>query len=257
MHSYIRTTGLTLLLLAMMWTSVVGQKANSSALFPKPERLKLVGIGEPDPNVSWEFQKYIHAAFYPIGWSRDGKFAYLWEPADEACGCYFAEIIVQDLKTDKILWKEKIDGEMEPKIPETLENFWPNVQKRFSAKLRQYKIEPGQVFASVHPQIGFGDDRLTPRVNVDIKHDDIYEVEGSITIEMISEKSGSKILSTSVYKPKDLNAIRNAEIGGSLISPFEPRAAVIVVEEHRGYEGPPNITKIRIVGSTLNSGFKK
>lgn len=232
-------------------------KSVPTGLFEKPERLKLNGIGEPDPNVDYYKQKYIHALFYPIGWSRDGKFAYLWEPADEACGCYFAEIVIQDLKTDKIVWKEKYDHAVEPKIPETIDTVWPTVQKRYSAKLRQYKIEPIKGFSLVHPQIAFDGDVLTPKVNVDIEHDGIYEVEGSITVQMMSEKLGTKTLSRKVYLKKDLNAIRDAMITGSLISPFEPRAAVIVVEEHRGYEGPPNITKIRIVGSTLNSGFKK
>jgi hypothetical protein len=48
----------------------------------------------------------------------------------------------------------------------------------------------------------------------------------------------------------------DAELVGSLISPFEPRAVVIMVETHRGWEGPPHVTEIRIVGATLTTGFK-
>ena len=50
-------------------------------------------------------------AFYPIGWSRDGKFAYYFEPVDEECGCYFAELAIMDLRTDKVLWHYKNNRE--------------------------------------------------------------------------------------------------------------------------------------------------
>lgn len=38
--------------------------------------------------------------FFPIGWSKDGKFAYYLEPVDEACGCYFGKLVIVDLKND-------------------------------------------------------------------------------------------------------------------------------------------------------------
>ena len=58
-----------------------------------------------------EYNRLYVDGFYPIGWSRDGKFAYYIEPVDEACGCYFAELIIQDLRTDKIVWHFKNDPE--------------------------------------------------------------------------------------------------------------------------------------------------
>jgi hypothetical protein len=45
----------------------------------------------------------IPESFFPIGWSKDGKFAYYSEPVDEACGCYYAYLAIQDLRTDKII----------------------------------------------------------------------------------------------------------------------------------------------------------
>src|SRR5690349_14764325 len=58
-----------------------------------------------------EYRTLLEAGFYPIGWSREGKFAYYTEPVDEACGCYFAELVIKDLRTDKELWKFKNDPE--------------------------------------------------------------------------------------------------------------------------------------------------
>ena len=51
--------------------------------------------------------EFLEDKFYPIGWSKDGKFAYFVEPADEACGCYFGTFVIQDLKTDKVLWQHR------------------------------------------------------------------------------------------------------------------------------------------------------
>ena len=235
---------------------IFAQKPEAAASLPKPERLVLVGIGEPEPGVSWEKQTFITESFYPIGWSRDGKFAYFVEPPDEACGCYFGKFVIQDLKTDKILWQDDYTGEMEVVPEENIESFWPKKQKEYAAKLKEHGIEPSSDFRLLHPSIDHDGDVLTPRIDVRIKGDGVFEVEGAVRLNMDSKRSGTKVIMRDIYKKDEINTIRNAEVAGSLLSPFEPRAAVIVVQEMRGYEGPPHITTIKVVGSTLKTGFK-
>ena len=90
--------------------------------------------------------------FYPIGWSRDGKFAYYIEPVDEACGCYFGELIIQDLRTDKTLWpfkndpQERVDAQGAP-IDDDLRKLWKRNEKMFVDKLREHKIDQVARFA--------------------------------------------------------------------------------------------------------------
>lgn len=250
-------------LLAGLVLSVFGQNALSQAkdknrLFGQPERLVLNGIGESDPNEEDTPAKLMTENFYPIGWSRDGKFAYLVEPPDEACGCYFAEIVIVDLSTDKIVWKERWDSSDLPKPEEDdLDALWKRKGKAYSAKLNQHRIEPISNEQLVHPTISFDGDVLTPKVDIKIKTDDVYEVDGTVTLTMTSQKHVSKVIRRDVYKKSDTNGFRTAEITGSLKSPFESRVAVIVVEVMRGWEGPPHTTRIKVVGATLNSGFKK
>ena len=91
-----------------------------------------------------EFPHLIPETFFPIGWSRDGKFAYYVEPVDEACGCYFAKLVIQDLRTDKIIWEFKYQGEEvndENTLVENLETLWAKNKNLFSEKLRANKIE--------------------------------------------------------------------------------------------------------------------
>jgi hypothetical protein len=235
----------------------VAQAPRAHNVFPVPERLKLTGIGEPNPNDDDGHLGILTALFYPIGWSKDGKFAYLVEPPDEACGCYYSEVVIQDLKNDKILWRERYDTSDE-ESPETGDrnSLWAKKGKEYSAKFRRYGIVPLTTFTLTHPSIESGGDVLTPKIDAKIKTDG-FTVDGIVTIRMISRKYGSKMIRRDVYRPKDTNGLLSAELSGSLVSPFEPRAAVIVVEVVRGWEGPPNVTEIRIVGSTLTSGFAK
>ncbi len=43
---------------------------------------------------------------------------------------------------------------------------------------------------------------------------------------------------------------------GYLKSPLEPRVAIILVEIYRGYEGPPHVGGVRIVGASLDNRFQ-
>ena len=54
---------------------------------------------------------YLIDKFYPIGWSKDGKLAYIEEPADEAVGAYFFQFHILDLNTGKdvFTWKPEED----------------------------------------------------------------------------------------------------------------------------------------------------
>lgn len=233
-------------------------KSAQKGLFEKPERLVLNGIGESDPDEEETPAKLMTENFYPIGWSRDGKFAYFVEPPDEACSCYFAKIVIQDMRTDKILWEESYVSEnLEDRETEDLDTFWPPRQKEYSAKLHEHGIEPAGKFTLLHPSIEFEGDVLTPKIEIRIKTDGVFEVDGTVTVSMHSRRLGTKAIRRDVYRKNDVSGFRGAEISGSLMSPFEPRVAVVIVEEHRGYEGPPNITRIKVSGSTLKTGFKK
>jgi hypothetical protein len=95
------------------------QSKKSSSLYAKPSRLMLKG--DENEVKEEETGQLLREKFYPIGWSKDGKFAFLVEPPDEACGCYFAHLVIQDLLTDKILWERKYEGE--EAVEETLQNY--------------------------------------------------------------------------------------------------------------------------------------
>jgi len=236
----------------------LAQRAKSGVLYDRPARLVLNGVGEQNREDKDGYVPLLTESFYPIGFSKDGKFAYYVEPVDEACGCYIAELVIQDLRTDKILFEHKYmgDGDNDP-ADETIKTYWNKNQKEFSRKLAQHGIRAQKRFLLKHPSIRHKRDLFSPKLKVNIKTDDVYEVEGEVTLEMFSKRSGKKIVYQKKYDPDDVNGFRDAEISGVLKSPFEARTAIVMVETHRGWEGLPQITRIKIVGSDLTSRFRR
>lgn len=228
------------------------QGRQSKVLYAEPARLMLPGDENADREA--EMGTLLRENFYPIGWSKDGVFAYYLEPADEACGCYFARLVIQDLRTDKILWERSYNSDGKPE--DTLEKYWTKNQKEFSRKLAQYGIRAQRQFALQNSAVNYQQDVLTPEIKVNTTVENEYEVAGNVVVQLISKEKGKKTIYEKKYNPKKHESFRDAEIAGSLLSPFEPRAAIVTVETHRGWEGPPHVTKIRIVGTTLTTGFQ-
>jgi hypothetical protein len=230
----------------------LAQSKQSKGLYAEPTHLMLPG--EENSEREAANGMLLRETFYPIGWSKDGKFAYYTEPADEACGCYFARLVIQDLRTDKILWERRYNSE--DGGADTLKKYWAKSQKEFSRKLAQYGIQAQKKFSLHGSAINYQKDVLTPELKVNTTVNDEMAVSGDIVLQLISKEKGSKTIYENKFDPKQYDSFRSAVISGSLQSPFEPRAAIVLVETHRGYEGPPNITRIRIVGTTLATGFR-
>lgn len=239
-----------LLVIAFLQVSVFAQ----GKLFSQPKHFLL--SGEKLVENEEDYRRLLREKFYPIGWSKDGKFAYLTEPADEACGCYFAEIFIVDLRTDKVLWSERYTSEGETK-PDDLKDYWRKNQKRFSNKLNQYKIIQSKTFAILTESFTSKTDSFKVDLFSDVKlSDDAYSSDGKVEIKLISSQKGAKTLYQQVYQGENYKGIMGAEIGTILRSPFEDRIAVVLSQTQRGWEGPPHITRISIIGADLNKGFK-
>ena len=245
----------TTLVFFIILSGQISLSAQKSKLYDVPTRLMFAG----DENEEEEAAKAIllREKFFPIGWSKDGKFAYYSEPVDEACGCYFAELVIQDMRTDKIVWgySNTNDDFGEEPPEETVESFWKKKQKEFSRKLAQYGIVAEKNFVLLNSPVEYRNDLLTPELKVNLEIDNEDSVEGNIILRLLSKNKGSKTIYEKKYK-KSYDHIRGAEISGVLTSPFEPRAAVIMVETLRGWEGPPSITQIKVVGASLTTGFR-
>jgi hypothetical protein len=207
----------------------------------------------------------IEEQFYPIGWSRDGKFAYYYEPVDEACGCYFANLVIKDMRTDKVVWEFKYDaqdhadpktGDMPPQ--DTIAKLWRKNAKLFSSKLREHKIvaSPSLMLGTTFSTAGSS---YTAKgvVKTGKNSDFDSDMVEKFTFTLSSPKLGTKTLAMFDHEKQEYWFTLDAGVLGVIKSPFEPRVAVIGMEVNRGWEGPPHTGDIIIVGADLTSGFAK
>ena len=211
------------------------------------------------------YQQLMSEGFYPIGWSRDGKFAYYIEPVDEACGCYFAELVIQDLRTDKELWKFKNDPESRTNskgevMDDDMRRLWQRNTKLFSDKLREHGIIPLARFTLLGKSFGVGGKSYTATVTTKKSKDDEYDMEviRSMKMELASPSLGKKSLFSNEYKGDAAYAApMELAIAGAFKSPYENRVAIILLGVTRGWEGPPHNVGYQIVGADLLNGFRK
>jgi hypothetical protein len=250
-------------------TSFMGraQGAKTGAAYYRPVELNLQRTARrvfKSYQREYPGQGFYTENFYPIGWSKNGNFAYYTEPVDEACGCYFAKLFILDLKTDKVLWAfehqgDSIDEEKQAGKPYSFSTMWRANQKLFSSKLREYGIEPQGPTSLLSFPATYGGDRLTADFKTKNKEglgEDarIYGVVGHLTLQLNSQRNGKKTVLDYAYTEEGIPLY--VGMVGYVKSPFEPRIAVILMEIYRGYEGPPNTGTVKIVGADLATGFK-
>jgi hypothetical protein len=259
---------LTAMILAITFFGdrVYAQNERAGPWYGKPLQLKLEGT------TKGRFREYYRQrpgedfaieSFYPIGWSKDGKFAYYVEPVDEACGCYFAKLLILDLKTDKVLWEFKYDSEdledaKKAGRPYSLNSLWQVNRKLFSDKLKENGIVPQVRFNLLEFPINYRGDRLTAHLQTKEKEDAdaearLYGVINRATLQISSKRNGKKTILDQPYldgSPLYVGVV------GYVKSPFEPRIAVVLTQIYRGYEGPPHVGELKIVGASLETGFK-
>lgn len=194
--------------------------------------------------------------FLPIGWSRDGKFAYATEPSDEACGCYFFKIFVQDMVTDEILWSWSYSSGVDESTQNTgttLEQVWLKMQKEFSQKLNQYQIQTVRY------------DRVTKLplqengklIKFDIRNrfgnlDQDYRVAYTKIYRTISGAPEKLLFSGNFGNSSDYLGVLSNGIAGCLRSPFENRVALLYFEKNWGYEGPPHVVSVHPIGADIS-----
>lgn len=254
--------GLIVAVLTIVSLPVSAQTSTPGRLFSQPVELRAVrSLRRIFPDYygkSFPQESLITENFFPIGWSKDGKFAYYTEPGDEACGCYFGRLIILDTVNDKELWSFKYDGLDDQDKPKygAITDLWRKNRKPFSDKLNQYGIIPQGSFSLLKFPINNAGDQLKADLKIEENKDEetrIYSIVKKATLQISSQRGGTKIVheeSYPEYGPLDVKVL------GYLKSPYEQRVAIIVLEVQRGYEGPPHTTHVKIVGSSLTTGFK-
>lgn len=199
----------------------------------------------------------LYDKFYPLGWSKDGKFAYLTEPADEATGFYFFSIQIVNLLNDKVVWEWTIDENHEIDHSQTnLKKVWEENYDEFKQALNQHAIVQKEEFklGKLSFQQAGNDYKLEMQTSTEADEEFGIEFVNKINVQLVSPQLGTKKIFSKQEKD---SFILDARIEGYFASPYEDRIAVLHTQETRGYEGPPNVVAFTISGADLKGGFTK
>jgi hypothetical protein len=260
-----------LLLRLVLFVTLLPALAFTQTIYSVPRAVKLEPIVRRTFGNFWvrlypggPIQGLMTEAFYPIGWSRDGKFAYYFEPVDEECGCYFAELVIMDLRTDKVLyhfknsWEDRIDKEG-AQIPDDIRKLWTRNQKLFDEKLTEHGIVQSPRFALQPTSFTSSGKTYVARVSKTMGKDgDGLRRVKDLSLMLSTPSLGKKSLYDATYGGEELyGAPLDAAAAGVLKSPYENRAAVVMIKVQRGWEGPPHTVDIQIAGADLAKGFRR
>jgi len=195
-----------------------------------------------------ESKVFIFDDFYPIGWSADGKFAYITEPADEATGFYFFSFNIFDTHSQKIIWSWKIDEKNEQEGG-NIKDTWTKNYKLFKSELVKNKITQINNLELKQFPISLKNQKIQFRKTIKYEKDKYFGFDVVSFAEFSIEKDGKK---KSFYKKSFPNSLfLNITVLGYYKNPFGNEIFTLIHAEQRGYEGPPNVRRIKAGGCEL------
>ena len=185
----------------------------------------------------------IRYQFFPIGWSVNGKFAYIQIPSNEASDYDHIEVIIKDLITDKIV--DSYSSKDYPSQENLLTAVWPGFHSAILPLLKKHQIVPGNE-TELKP-LPFRFNNISYDFHLYNKYDRTEIAAASIHLKK------NNVLDKKIYAERyeDFKPM-SSKIAGYLQSPFENRVAVFFIQEHRGYEGTPNVISFDLIGCQLD-----
>ena len=198
---------------------------------------------------------FIEERFYPLGYSDDGKMAYMLEYYTGNSGMVHIETYVQDLVSDEIVWQHRFKTE-ENATNINFTSFWTKNQKKIEAELNIYNINPfNKLWLKTEP-ISYGNNTfsLSSKVHKSHAKDLNLDLVDSSTVSIHSTSKGEKSINKKEYDPSSYLLDRQA-IGFIPLGKENKRAAVVVATIYHGGEGSEPIISYEIIGANLAMGF--
>lgn len=206
--------------------------------------------------------KYINLLFTPLGWSKDGKIAYII--GIDPGGAGFDETgyyswVIQDMVTDKLEWQS--EHGLEEGLPTELKDefdpikilkwVYANHSKKYQKNFDKYKIICDKNIKIQKFPFIYNSNEFYGKIT------DIYR-ETKYSIPDIITKYKVMVLKNNVRKvcsQKNNDFLLDIQVVGYIKSPFEPRIAIVISNIMWGWEGPPHRVWFSLIGCDLEKGF--
>lgn len=187
---------------------------------------------------------------FPVGWSRDGKFAYITKVSVGGRGGTLFTYFIVDTVTDKVVsefeddWSDSSDVSIEESIRKKMDIY--------SSQMHKYKILEGEGVRFFNFPIKDGGKTYEAKLEVVNKADEDPFLGSIQQVDVFVTLDGS--ISKRIYSKGDTRAY-SYWIAGYFLSPFEKRALVIIGEEKRAFEGTHG--DFIFSGCSLERGFRE
>lgn len=181
--------------------------------------------------------------FYPVGWSKDNKFAWCQSYWLDGAVINQFDFYIQDLVEDSIVF------EMHQSSEEDIVSIWNQLCNKYSDELEKHGIVVSKNKFLKFPVKVKGKKVLVRKI-VDELGQDLETGFNRISYKIVAEKED---------RVKIINSAKNVLqqdvfVTGCFYSPFENRVAVVLANEVPGFEGTD--IKYSISGCQLIIGFE-
>lgn len=191
-------------------------------------------------------------AYYFLGWSKDGKVAYIQESYSDGSGIYFANLYIQDLISDAIilnfsLTKSEFENDSTT-LNDVINEKIQEIQNIFS----NFKIVVNKTELLQMP-IKFENFSI----NLKISTTENPKEHGLIIFSLDAFRNDGKRKHVTQTSEKDFlheKVAYSADSNFYILSPYENRAAIFIHTICRGFEC--QIDEYRMAGCLLSDGFK-
>ena len=183
----------------------------------------------------------------PLGWSRDGAFAYIETEYVEGRGGVLFAYVVLDAVNDRVLWRYEDDwpdsGDVELRVS------MMKIGELLKAQLGRYGIIREEGVALQKFPLREAGMRFAPEIVLEkkVENDPFLGDIRSVSVYIYRDRVKKRI-----YYRKDPGVL-SYWIAGYFKSPFEPRILVAIGEERWGFEGTEG--HFVFSGCSLQRGF--
>ncbi len=205
----------------------------------------------------------VDAFFFPIGWSEKGLFAYAGISPLIGNNGYSVSYAVLNLTTDSCLWHFNDFGEYPEPHTTALKTSWSKQQKILNTTLFKYGIVSREIGKFTRFPFKYGDDSVYSEYKLQRENSCAGNPIVDSDLYIRTTTNGSKRVAHQLYgcdapgfSERSSGALDAIFIVGGLVSPFEPRVAIIsgLIS---AYGESPQPTMYKINGAHIVKGFSR
>lgn len=202
----------------------------------------------------------IESRIHVLGWSRSNLFAYILQAPNEARDFEKADLIIQNIITDKIVakfsWRFKGDKAFEQSINKHYDRISRLLQK-FKIDSRRYMVDSNTMtelkrFPIAHRGYKIVTQRVTRYANS-------RSFLTRFRLKLLRQKGTMPVAEKTVYSKSYTidNRVFDVFVLGYIPSPYTDRIAIFLATVSRGWEGKPHVIDLGIVGASLSKAFRR